>query len=104
MKSGKVDLISSGTNGRSLTVETEKGMNADLIVSSEVKLPCYGIVVSWDSETFVGKIKTDQEVVGSEFDGIFSMILAHAIAGVDIESPAYIEGIETAVEAVGNNV
>lgn len=73
-------------------------------MNKEVKLPCYGIVVSWDSETLVGKIKTDQEVVGCfEFDGIFSMILAHAIAGVDIESPAYIEGIETAVEAVGNN-
>lgn len=75
-------------------------------MNKEVKLPCYGIVVSWDSETlqpYVGKIKTDQEVVGSEFDGIFSMILAHAIAGIDIESPAYIEGIETAVEAVGNH-
>ena len=70
-------------------------------MNKEVKLPCYGIVVSWDSETLVGEIKTDQEVVGSEFDGIFSMILAHAIAGVDIESPAYLEGIETAIEAVG---
>lgn len=94
-------------------------------MNKEVKLPCYGIVVSWDSETLVGKIKTptllgrsifceaaqlanksrrpDQIHMFPEFDGIFSMILAHAIAGVDIESPAYIEGIETAVEAVGNN-
>ena len=69
-----------------------------------IKLPCYGIVVSWDSETLVGKIKTDQEVVGGEFDGIFSMILAHAIAGIDIESPAYLEGIETAIEAVANHL
>jgi len=67
---------------------------------NEVKLPCYGIIVSWDSETLVGKIKTDQEVVGSEFDGIFSMILAHAIAGIDIESPAYLEGIETAIKGI----
>ena len=77
-------------------------------MNKEVKLPCYGIVVSWDSETLVGDIKTHPNLVGKtawsgEFDGIFSMILAHAIAGVDIESPAYIEGIETAVEAVGNH-
>jgi hypothetical protein len=71
---------------------------------NEVKLPCYGIVVSWDSETLVGKITTDPlEMMGSEFDGIESMILAHAIAGIDIESPAYLEGIETAIDAVGNN-
>jgi hypothetical protein len=38
----------------------------------------------------------------SAIDGITSMILAHAVAGIDIESPAYIEGIETAVEAVSN--
>ena len=27
-----------------------------------------------------------------------SMILAHAVAGIDVTSPAYVEGIETAVE------
>jgi hypothetical protein len=37
-------------------------------------------------------------------DAIESLILAHACAGIDIESPAYIEGIETAVEACSNNV
>jgi hypothetical protein len=37
-------------------------------------------------------------------DGIVSMILGHAIAGIDVESPAYKEGIETAVEAAGNNL
>ncbi len=37
-------------------------------------------------------------------DGMESMILAHAIAGVDVESPAYVEGIETAVEAAANNI
>jgi len=36
-------------------------------------------------------------------DAITSMILAHAIAGIDIETPAYIEGIETAIQALGNN-
>jgi len=35
-------------------------------------------------------------------DGIESLILAHAVAGVDIASAAYIEGIETAVQTAGN--
>ena len=37
-------------------------------------------------------------------DGIESMILGHACAGVDVQSPAYLEGIETAVEACGNHL
>ncbi len=37
-------------------------------------------------------------------DGLESLILAHACAGVDIESEAYVEGVETAVEAISNNL
>lgn len=37
-------------------------------------------------------------------DGITSMILAHAISGIDIESPKYLEGIKTAIEAAANNI
>ena len=33
-----------------------------------------------------------------------SMILAHAVAGINVESPAYIEGINTAVEACANHI
>ncbi len=36
-------------------------------------------------------------------DVITSMVLAHVMAGIDIETPAYIEGIETALDALGNN-
>ena len=36
-------------------------------------------------------------------DAIESLILAHACAGVDVESPAYIEGLETALDAIDNN-
>lgn len=35
-------------------------------------------------------------------DYIESLILAHACAGVDVQSPAYIEGITTALEAIDN--
>jgi hypothetical protein len=37
-------------------------------------------------------------------DGLEALILAHACAGVDVESPAYVEGIETAVNAIANHV
>ena len=37
-------------------------------------------------------------------DGIESLILAHACAGVDIQTPEYIVGIETAVDACANNL
>ena len=77
-----------------------------------IKLPCYGIVVTFAAGES-GELRSDlsrgdyslatDEALVSPFDGIESMILAHAIAGVDIESPAYLEGIETAVEAVSNN-
>ena len=35
-------------------------------------------------------------------DMIESIILAHAIAGIDIEEPAYLEGIETAIDVFNN--
>lgn len=34
-------------------------------------------------------------------DAIESLILAHAVAGMDVEAPAYIQGIETAVQRAG---
>ncbi len=37
-------------------------------------------------------------------DAIESMVLAHAIAGVNIDTPAYIEGIESAIDGVANSI
>lgn len=39
----------------------------------------------------------------SMIDGISSLVLAQAIAGIDVESPAYVEALEGVVEACGNN-
>ena len=66
-------------------------------------LPCYGIEVTFDCKTKSGKITVGREIASSEFDALQSMILAHAIAGVEIDSPSYIEGIETTIDAIGNN-
>lgn len=46
----------------------------------------------------------DQEELLAALDGVESVILAHACAGVDVESPAYQAGIETALEAIGNHL
>lgn len=37
----------------------------------------------------------------ASIDAILNLILSHAVAGVDIETPAYLEGIETALMYVG---
>jgi hypothetical protein len=50
----------------------------------------------------------DDEVVSrtrynAAADGIMSMTLAAACAGVDIKSAAFVEAIETAIQSAGNN-
>lgn len=79
-----------------------------------IKLGIHGIVVEFNAKTKFGTIVSDLknsediDMDGdvSEFeaaiDGLESVILAHAIAGVDIESTAYKSGIETAIEAISN--
>ena len=42
------------------------------------------------------------EAFNDMVDAITSLILAHAEAGIDVTTPAYLEGIETAVQACGN--
>lgn len=36
-------------------------------------------------------------------DGILSMVLAHACAGIDVESTAYLEGLEVAFDSMVNS-
>jgi CheY-specific phosphatase CheX len=42
-----------------------------------------------------------KEAFNNMLDAITSLILGHACAGVDVETPEYIEGIETALGACG---
>ena len=75
----------------------------------QIKLPCYGIVIDLgpEDEYFPGAYeggKITTELEGEEFDGIEALILAHAVAGVDVQSIPYIEGIETAVDAIFNHI
>jgi hypothetical protein len=78
-------------------------------------LPCFGIVIEMDhpseDEPASGRLVSDLRSGSGHHavryvaavDGLEALILAHACAGVDVQSPAYIEGIETAVDAIFNN-
>jgi hypothetical protein len=77
----------------------------------KISLPCFGIVIDLGPEpdhpgayqggTITSDLHDDDDSpeMKAAMDAIESLILAHACAGVDVASPAYIEGIETAVEA-----
>ena len=67
----------------------------------KISLPCYELRIELkdgSGQVFAGELDEP------EFGGILRMLLAHAIAGVDIESPAYLEGLETAVDGIMNEL
>ena len=74
-----------------------------------ITLPVFNILVIITADGGGGSIMSDLKEEDDDameynaaIDGIESMILANACAGIDIESPAYIDGIETAVQSCGN--
>lgn len=83
----------------------------------EIRLPCFGITIRLArkddrDKPGCGTINSDLKQPGRDdngslfnaaIDGLESLILSHARAGADVESPEYVEGIETAVEAIANN-
>ena len=44
-----------------------------------------------------------QASYNSAIDGLESLVLAHACAGVDVEDPRYVAGIAAALEAISNH-
>jgi len=54
-----------------------------------------------EDELAIDKDPADIEC-NAAFDGITSTILAHAIAGIDVTAPAYVEGVEVALESMAN--
>ncbi|MGA2496820.1 MAG: hypothetical protein ABSH20_03720 [Tepidisphaeraceae bacterium] len=77
-----------------------------------IVLPCFGIVVKLNGGggTISSELHGGKSVAGDERDhdiamhALEALILAHACAGIDIIAPAYLEGIETAVQACENNL
>jgi len=79
-----------------------------------ITLPVFNILIIINKDGKGGSIHSamlktenedeEDELYNAAMDGIEAMILAHTIAGVDVENSAYLEGIETAVEGCANNL
>jgi hypothetical protein len=88
-------------------------MEKGLIMSNTIKLDCYGIEINLTGDGG-GSISSNlhgipidssyhEEELSARYndmmDALESIILAHACAGIDVTTPAYMEGIETACQA-----
>jgi len=103
------------TNGQCAACGPSPAANDQRTAGTEIRLPCYGITIRLDRDPTsgdpgCGKITSDLKATdatatpfNNAIDGLEALVLAHACAGIDVASPAYIEGIETAVEAIGNH-
>lgn len=62
-----------------------------------INLPCYGITLILIDDW--GCVSSDlHDGSNPAYNAIESLILAMAVAGIDVETPAMLEAIETAVE------
>jgi hypothetical protein len=75
-----------------------------------IKLLNHEIIVSLDSVPTIttdlndGNDNKSSDHFAASIDGIESLILAHAVNGIDITCPAYVRGIQTAIESGGNHL
>ncbi len=105
------------TNGRCGACGPSPTTNDQTPAGIEIRLPCYGITIHLDHDPAAGdpgcgKLTSDLKdetgtaaarTFNATVDGMEALILAHACAGIDVTTPAYIEGIETAVAAIGDH-
>jgi hypothetical protein len=80
-------VIKTGVHG--IVVTVEGGMGS---IVSDLKTPC----------DHCGKLDCTSQLFNFAIDGIESLILAAACAGIDITAPAFLQAIETAVDAASN--
>lgn len=92
---------------RALQAYLKRDENLSTNTSREIRLAAYDIVIALLPQGG-GVIESslhgddDSSEATAALDGLESMILAHAVAGIDVSLPAYLEGIETAVDAIWN--
>ena len=77
-------------------------------------IPEFGITVTVDGPAGTIESGLKKHMVGDEptpcdfeitgaIDAIESLILAHAVAGIDVSTPAYVEGLESCIESIANH-
>ena len=75
-----------------------------------IRLPIANISISTAHPAIITSNLKDGDPVNEggdvEFDAaadaIEALVLAHAVAGVDVQSKAYLEGLETALDSIAN--
>jgi hypothetical protein len=66
-----------------------------------------GVITSKLKEHFCDSFKQDEEAYNINkaiVDTIEALILAHASAGINVSSKAYINGLDSCLEAIANNL
>lgn len=96
-------------------VEQVEQLHRDAMLGHErdgagvIELPAFGIAIDIGANgraAITSDLHDEKEPaeVKAALDAVEAMVLAHAVARIDVRSPAYLEGIETAVEAICNHV
>ena len=97
------NLLSFVVNGKSGTIE--QGLPRETCSSCD-QADCYnqcdGSQGADDDNKESEQDAIDQTRYNAVLDAVESIILAHACAGIKVNDPKYIEGIETTLEAAGN--
>lgn len=81
-------------------------------MKKDIKLPIYGIIVTLDKhgkKIKSGKIKSLIDKSGTTYykvaiDTIESLILNHAVSGINIKNANYVEGLKKAIVASEKNL
>ena len=64
----------------------------------------FGSIESELKKHLIGDEPTDYDLeLEGAINALESLILAHACAGIDVASPAYIEGLRSSLEAITNH-
>ena len=73
-----------------------------------IRLPIHSITITLDGDGN-GSVSSHDllgEAPSMEYraavDGLLNVIVGHACAGINVESPAYLEGVEVALDAIVN--
>lgn len=78
-----------------------------------LNLNCFGLQITWNGTdrggaAIISTMKEEDTAQNEQFnagvDALESLVLAHFCAGIDVASPAYLQGIETAYEQLGNHI
>jgi hypothetical protein len=78
-----------------------------------LELNVFDIKINWDgnnkdsasiSSNMKESVTEDNQLFNERIDAIESLILAHFCAGIDIDDPSYLEGIETTYLALANRI